>query len=147
MTAPRALGRAARTLLSGAALGALVLGVGGRVVMRLLALSDAAPPGFSWGGTGEVIAYGALVGVGGGLLLLLLGLLWGQSPRRGVLLGLLTYGAAALTLPAHIAATTAALGERAAPALMLFGVCFLLYGWLLDRLAPATPFAQRGRGH
>ena len=55
-------------VMLGAALGAIVLGVGGRVVMRLIALATAVPAGFSVGGTVTVVALGAVSGAAGGLL-------------------------------------------------------------------------------
>ena len=52
----------------GALLGALILGVGGRIVMRWIALATNAPSGFTVGGTMTVLASGALSGAGGVLL-------------------------------------------------------------------------------
>ena len=48
--------------IGGAALGALILGLGGRIVMRLLAMMIARDATFSMAGSLEVIAYGAIVG-------------------------------------------------------------------------------------
>jgi hypothetical protein len=59
-------------LLLGAGVGLVVLGVGGRVAMRAIALANNSPPGFSLGGTGTVVFLGAASGVGGGLLYSLL---------------------------------------------------------------------------
>lgn len=59
-------------LLLGAGVGLVVLGVGGRVAMRAIALANSSPPGFSLGGTGTVVFLGAASGVGGGLLYSLL---------------------------------------------------------------------------
>jgi len=56
-------------LLVGTATGALFLGVGGRLVMRALALAAGRPPGFSFGGTLSVILSGAIAGFVGGVLL------------------------------------------------------------------------------
>ena len=56
-------------LLLGAMVGAVFLGVGGRIAMRIFAVLDGLPPGFSIGGTLPVILMGAEWGVlGGGLL-------------------------------------------------------------------------------
>jgi len=49
-----------------------VLGVGGRVAMRAIALAGNTPPSFSIGGTATVVFLGAVSGAGGGLLYALL---------------------------------------------------------------------------
>jgi uncharacterized BrkB/YihY/UPF0761 family membrane protein len=59
-------------LLLGAGVGLVVLGVGGRIAMRAIALGSNTPPAFSIGGTVTVVFLGALSGVGGGLLYALL---------------------------------------------------------------------------
>lgn len=66
------LSAAGRGALTGLVLGAFILGIGGRVLMRGLALATGRPAGFSMGGSLEVVASGALYGVLGGLLVLLL---------------------------------------------------------------------------
>jgi hypothetical protein len=62
-------------LLLGAVVGVVVLGVGGRIAMRAIALANNTPRGFSIGGTATVVFLGALSGVGGGVLYALLYLL------------------------------------------------------------------------
>lgn len=52
----------------GAAVGTLVLGVGGRLVMRGIALLNDQPPGFSLGGTTTVVFLGTVSGLVGGLV-------------------------------------------------------------------------------
>ena len=52
----------------GGAVGLTVLGVGGRVAMRLIALASHAPPTFSPSGTTTVLAAGLASGAAGGLL-------------------------------------------------------------------------------
>lgn len=59
-------------LLLGAVVGLVVLGVGGRVAMRAIALANNTPPAFSIGGTATVVFLGAVSGAGGGLLYALL---------------------------------------------------------------------------
>jgi hypothetical protein len=54
--------------LLGAAAGLPVLGVGGRMAMRLLAIASHAPPSFSPSGTMTVLLAGLASGVAGGLL-------------------------------------------------------------------------------
>lgn len=57
-----------RAALAGAATGTIVLGIGGRLAMRLAGLLGGRAPVFSWGGSLEVLAAGARYGAAGGLL-------------------------------------------------------------------------------
>jgi hypothetical protein len=82
-------------LLVGTATGALLLGVGGRLVMRAFALATGRPSGFSVGGTFSVILSGAIAGCVGGVLLFVAARF--VPPRlqfRGLLFGLLCYALA-----------------------------------------------------
>jgi hypothetical protein len=58
--------------LLGLALGAIILGAGGRVAMRGVALLAGATPGFSLGGTMTVVFLGAVSGIAGALVLVAL---------------------------------------------------------------------------
>lgn len=74
------------SLALGAAVGAVFLGVGGRVAMRIFALMEGREPGFSIGGTLPVIFMGAVWGVLGGLMLWLGRRFFPRSPlARGAL--------------------------------------------------------------
>jgi hypothetical protein len=81
-------------LLLGTLLGAFILGVGGRVAMRLIAVATSGTGSFSIGGTVTVIALGALSGAVGALLLL------GTNRflRRHRLIGFLVFWTALLLL-------------------------------------------------
>jgi hypothetical protein len=70
-------------VLVGATLGLLVLGAGGRVVMRGIALATDAPSALSVGGTVTVLAAGAAAGAGGALLYALsrAAAAWGAAGR------------------------------------------------------------------
>ena len=59
-------------LLLGAAVGFVVLGIGGRLAMRAIAISNGVPADFSVGGTATVVVLGLASGIGGGLLYALL---------------------------------------------------------------------------
>jgi hypothetical protein len=59
-------------LLLGAGVGFVVLGVGGRIAMRGIALANNTPSSSSVGGTATVVFLGAASGVGGGVLYALL---------------------------------------------------------------------------
>ena len=79
-------------LLVGTITGALFLGVGGRLVMRGLALASGRPSGFSFGGTFSVILAGAIAGVMGGILLFAATQFVPALLRvRGLIFGLLCY--------------------------------------------------------
>ena len=60
------LGTVARSALIGALVGLPVLGVGGRILMRLIALWQGTAPGFSLGGTMTVVFMGTVYGTVGG---------------------------------------------------------------------------------
>ena len=128
--------RALRDLVAGALLGALILGLGGRIVMRLLALAIARDPSFSVGGTAEVIAYGAIVGVMSAVLLAIARpFLPRRWPIQGLMLAALGYAGTIATLPEHIANTARPFADRMPLVLALFGLCFLLFGPALARLS------------
>jgi hypothetical protein len=59
-----------RTVGWGIAAGIIILGVGGRLLMRGVAVMAGVPPGFSMGGSLEVVISGALYGAIAGLTLL-----------------------------------------------------------------------------
>jgi hypothetical protein len=85
------------SLLSGCVAGLLVLGVGGRIVMRVLTVTTDAAPEFTVGGTLEVVG----VGVGWGALTAPLLLLVKRQQRlsgraEGPVFGLLTLALAIL---------------------------------------------------
>ncbi len=52
----------------GLLLGTIVLGIGGRLAMRGIALAQGITPGFSMGGTATVVFLGAVSGLAGGLI-------------------------------------------------------------------------------
>lgn len=79
-------------LLIGTVTGTLFLGVGGRLVMRALALAAGTPPGFSFGGTFSVIVSGAIAGFVGGVLLFVAARFVPVLLRlRGLIFGVLCY--------------------------------------------------------
>lgn len=92
MAQPSRLRSLFTALLVGTVTGALLLGVGGRFVMRALAVASGTPSGFSIGGTFSVILSGAIAGVVGGLLLFAAAQFVPALLRfRGLVFGLLCY--------------------------------------------------------
>jgi len=61
--------RALLTVLYGTVLGTLILGVGGRVAMRVIAMATSGTTGFSFGGTMTVVFLGAAAGAVTGVIL------------------------------------------------------------------------------
>lgn len=79
-------------LLLGAITGALFLGVGGRLAMHAFALATARSAGFTLGGSLNVVWAGAIAGVIGGLLLVLIERFMPQRLwPRGVLFATICY--------------------------------------------------------
>jgi hypothetical protein len=106
----------------GIAIGLPILGIGGRVAMRVIAYASDVTSGFSFGGTMTVVLLGALSGAAGGLIYATLGrLLPNRTVVRSLLFGVILV---LLTLRGLSPATTLSLG--------LFLPLTLLYGALLD---------------
>jgi len=117
-------------------LGALFLGLGSRIVMRLLAVSIARDPAFSLGGTLEIVAYGAIVGaVSGAAFALGRPVMPGRWWVQGLMLAALAYAGTIATLPEHIADTTRPFADQMRLVLALFGLCFLLFGLVVARVS------------
>lgn len=123
-----------RAGLAGALTGALVLGVGGRVVMRLAALIGGRAPVFSWGGSLEVVVAGALYGAAGGLLWVVLA----RRLRRaatGPALGGVTFGGIGLVSNvAQGAAASLPVAPRAVVLALFLALC-VACGVVTDRVA------------
>lgn len=75
-----------RALIFGIAIGTAVLGVGGRVDMRGIAMANGEAGGFSLGGSLPVVFLGAVSGAAGGLILALTHQFFSRRPWvRGLL--------------------------------------------------------------
>ena len=72
--------------LLGLGIGALILGIGGRIAMRGIVLMAGGSPGFSWGGTLTVIMLGLLSGLAGALVLVAVRFLLPARPLVGGML-------------------------------------------------------------
>lgn len=116
------------SLLSGVA-----LGLGGRLVMRFIALGAGHPGSFSIGGTLEVLSYGALVGTPVALLFLLF-----RSrvpipvPWAGGICGLLLFVALAVLRSPSVQSALAETPDAPLGTMLAFGMLFLLWGMALD---------------
>ena len=114
--------------------------------MRFLAVSTDRPTGFSLGGTLEIIAYGALLGLGGGLIRFVSGSV-GEGKLGGTFVGLTTYALAIGTLPDHISETAAPFADQMWLVHMLFGTIFLAFGIALSVAASSSAFAKATYRH
>lgn len=130
--------------LAGAVSGAIVLGIGGRLAMRVVAVAAGYGGAFSFGGTIEIVLAAAVYGAIGGVALVALSPwlgVWG----RGITAGL---GIFALGLGVSQAARSAAdtVPDQARRALVLFALLFLVYGVLTSLVAQRLGvFARAGR--
>ncbi|MGH7561499.1 MAG: hypothetical protein ACRENB_10810 [Gemmatimonadales bacterium] len=86
--------RPARTIIVATGLGALILGLGGRVAMHLVARLTTGTGSFTVGGTLTVILLGAVSGAAGGALLVAARALFRRWPPTTTI----TYWAALLTI-------------------------------------------------
>jgi hypothetical protein len=118
----QALVRLAAPLLLGLALGAVILGVGGRVAMRAIAVANGSPGTWTVGGTMTVIACGAAAGAGGGLILAVLE----RALARAPVIRRVAFGAILIAL------TLRGLRPIQPLALELFGPLVVVYGAALD---------------
>lgn len=114
-----------KVLWVGVASGALILGVGGRIAMRGIAVMSGGTGAFSWGGTMTVILLGALSGLAGALVLMGVRAI---LPRRAALRGTIYW--ASLILVA-----LRGLNPVDPQRLLLFMPLILLYGITLQVLS------------
>lgn len=123
--------RTAARAIGVALIGGVLLGVGGRVVMRLIALGAGVPPGFSLGGTVEVIATGVLIGAPAALLWLAVRRWLGGRLWRGAAYGALVLAALTLVPPPAARSAFSGVGDLGLT-LGLFGPLFVLFGAAVD---------------
>lgn len=126
----------------GAITGALVLGCGGRLIMTLIAVIAGLAPGYTAGGTLEVIAFGAIAGTLAGAIA---PLAWRLAPLlrigRGSLYGLLVYLAVILA-PGEAKMAALSLPELLPLTLLLFALLFAGFGVALTSLLSRLPNAM-----
>lgn len=125
-------------------LAGLVLGVAGRVAMRLAALESAVPSGASVGGSLEVILFGIAVGAPPSLALGIARQQWriprgcGMAAAAALFLPLMTWQ------PPAAASALTATPDRPLLTLLFFTIAFLAYGWVLELQLQAS---AKGDGH
>lgn len=124
--------RLAHSSLLGLVLGLSILGVGGRVLMRLIAYLAQHAPGFSVGGSLEVVATGGIFGTLGGFIYPFLA----RMPLRfrPAALAITLFAVIALTSTAARSAAASVPEPRRVPALLFFALLLLGYTYALHRL-------------
>jgi hypothetical protein len=122
-------------LLSGLA-GGLFLGIGGRLIMRILALEAQQMPAFSLEGSLGILFIGLIIGIISGLLYALLLSYLPDFIGKGPIFGLLVLAILVPLMPAPIQEEIAAsaAGGRLWLATVLFRVLFAIFGFLLQVL-------------
>ncbi len=121
-------------LAAGALAGTVILGIGGRLAMRLIAMVGGFPGSQSWGGSLEVVAFGLILGV-------VWGFFFGLVHRyaftgkllTGLLFGLLLYGLV-VAIPMDPKAAIAGFPDHLLTITLIFGVLFVMYGLTLVSL-------------
>lgn len=118
-------------LLAGIIAGTLIIGIMGRLAMRVIALMGGLRGGFSWGGTMEVVLLGLIIGaISGAIYALLQYYLFNNKLLTGALYGLLVF-AAILLLPIEGKGAAKGFPDLQVPIYLIFGVLLTVYGVLL----------------
>ena len=114
--------------LAGLMSGTLILGLGGRLLMRGIAILAGGSGSFSWAGSGEVVALGSIIGICSGAFL---GLSSPFAMRNKLIWGML-HGALAyimvLVLPIGGKGAARGFPDLQVTIHLLFGGSFLLFG-------------------
>ena len=132
-----------RQVLLGTWLGLLVLGIGGRLVMRWIAVATGVPGSFSVGGTVTVLASGTAAGVAGALMYALSGAIAKRVPRNERVVRLAIFGLLLALVTARGLQGTAS-GPSVAfwPLVALYGALFVA---LSSRQSVTTDSSPPGR--
>ena len=115
-------------ILAGLMAGTLVLGIGGRLLMRAMAILGGRSGGFSWDGSLEVVLLGTLIGICSGAFM---GLNYPFAYKNrlvwGLLHGILAY-LMILILPIDGKGAARGFPDLQVTVHLLFGGLFLLFG-------------------
>lgn len=116
-------------LAAGVIAGTLILGIGGRLAMRLIAIISGLPGSHSWGGSLEVVAFGLILGILSGIFFgLVFPYTFTWRLLTGLLFGLLVYGAV-VAIPMESMGAIAGFPAHKVPIAWIFGIVFALYGF------------------
>lgn len=128
-----------RPLAAGAALGAAILGLLGRLATAALAVGLGHPANLGPRGLGESVVVGAVLGAVGGALVPLVRSRGGAPGMRpGMVVGVLLFVVTTVTAVA-LGSVPGVLETTSLPTLVVVLVVFVIYGAALERAAPASP--------
>lgn len=125
-------------LSAGLLVGTILIGVGGRFVMRVIALMGGLQGGFSWGGSLEVVLLGLIIGaLSGAIYGLLHSYLFSNRWITGTLYGLIVF-LAIIVLPIEGKGAAKGFPDLQWAVYLFFGVLHIAYGvvlaFLFDRM-------------
>jgi hypothetical protein len=128
--------RIAQLLLAAVLSGAVFLGIGGRIAMRVLALAVGRPTNFGTGATAGIILIGAVLGLVGGIAFAIVASRLPGSPLvKGLLFGTLFLAVLIPLQPAAVQEEIAAFRGHLMVATMSFWILFCGYGVTLASVA------------
>jgi hypothetical protein len=122
------------------------LGMAARVTMRVVALEAGASPGFSLGGSLEVVAFGAMIGTP--VALLFFGFrsrVPSWQPWLGPLCGLSLFGVLSAVPPPAARSALAATPDTPAATALAFAILFAAWGLMLEYFARRFLLASSAR--
>jgi peptidoglycan/LPS O-acetylase OafA/YrhL len=129
----------------GLAIGVIVLGIGGRVVMSMIALLAHQQPGWTPGGTLEVLAFAALIGLPSGLFFGAVGhYLPGNDMLKGSVFGALVFVVVVL-IPMEAKNAAFAFPELLPVTVTMFAALFVSYGMALALTIKQFSQSRRNR--
>jgi len=123
-------------LVAGLAAGTVIIGIGGRLAMRLITILGGLPGGYSWDGTLEVVMFGLITGI-------ISGVVFGTVERyafsnrmlTGLVYGALVFGSL-VVIPIDAKGAASGFPDLQAAIYLIFGSVLLVYG-----IALATMFS------
>jgi hypothetical protein len=128
--------RTIQMLLVGVLSGVIFLGIGGRVVMRGLAVAVGRSTDFGLGATAGIVLIGGVLGlIGGVVFALVAGRLPGSAAAKGVLFGTAFLAVLIPLQPAAVQEEIEAFRGHLVLATICFWVIFALYGFTLAKFA------------
>ena len=117
----------------GLALGAGIwLGIAARIAMRFIALQAGVVPGFSSGGSVEVILFGTMIGTPVALLVWVCRGKWRLPSWFGTMIGLVLFSLLTVFQPAAARSALGGTPDGPLSTTLLFAAAFLSYGAFLD---------------
>lgn len=117
-----------------ALLAGLALGVASRAAMRVVALQSGVDPGFSAGGSGEVILFGAIVGAPAAMVYWICRWRYGLPTGSGVVAAVVLFLVMAAWPPPAARSALRDTPDTPLATAVLFALAFVVYGVVLDVL-------------